>query len=66
MQDIIFKIPGFSLAQTLGCGQALRWKETAPNRFSGICDGRRLVVSQDGDIRRLHSNREEEHALRSS
>lgn len=63
MQDIIFKIPGFSLAQTLGCGQAFRWKETAPNRFAGICGSRRLVVSQDGDILRLHSIQEEDAAF---
>ncbi len=60
MQNITIDIPGFSLSQTLNCGQSFRWKETAPNQFTGICGNRQLTVSQNGTMLCLHDIREED------
>ena len=55
-------LPGFSLADTLDCGQAFRWKETGENTFSGIHRGHFLTVSQPGDRIRFDGVTEEEFA----
>ena len=46
---IVYRIPGFSLADTLDCGQAFRWEQTAPGTFAGIHRGHFLTVSQQGE-----------------
>ena len=53
-------LPGFSLSDTLDCGQAFRWEQTAENAFSGIHRGKNLTVSQDGDTVRFWGVTEEE------
>lgn len=53
-------LPGFSLADTLDCGQAFRWKQIGENTFSGIHQGHSLTVSQQGDRIRFDGVTEEE------
>ena len=53
-------LPGFSLSDTLDCGQAFRWEQTAENAFSGIHRGKNLTVSQNGDTVRFWGVTEEE------
>lgn len=38
---------GFSLADTLNCGQCFRWNETESGWFEGVVEGRFCCVSQD-------------------
>ncbi|MDR1753480.1 MAG: DNA-3-methyladenine glycosylase 2 [Eubacterium sp.] len=45
--DFYFKLPGFSLARTLFCGQAFRWKQLDDVTFFGIVDGKALKVRQE-------------------
>lgn len=42
-------IPGFSLRDTLNCGQCFRWEEQPDGSFRGIVDGREVTVLQQGD-----------------
>lgn len=42
-------LPGFSLADTLECGQCFRWRMLQPNCYEGIANGRRLIISQQGE-----------------
>jgi len=49
---ILYDVKNFDLAQTLDCGQAFRWKESAPGEFTGIAHGRRLNVKlTNGEFR---------------
>lgn len=58
--DYILKINNFDLTQTLDCGQAFRWRETTPQKFSGIAHGRRLEISREKDGLILHDVSSEE------
>lgn len=51
--DLLLKVPGFSLADTLDCGQCFRWEPTADGAFHGVHLGRPLTVSQEGDLLRF-------------
>ncbi len=42
-------LPGFSLADTLECGQCFRWRMLSPGCYEGIAGGRRLALSQQGE-----------------
>lgn len=57
--DVILTLPGFSLADTLNCGQCFRWTETN-GRFHGIAAGRTLEISQQGDQITFHNTDEAE------
>lgn len=59
MNDISFKgntaiiknVQNFSLAQTLDCGQAFRWKADENNRWNGIAGGKYIeLYENDGNI----------------
>ena len=42
-------LPGFSLAQTLCCGQAFRWREQEDGSFLGAAGAHRAVIRQRGE-----------------
>ncbi len=50
---------GFDLAQTLDCGQAFRWRETAPGLWEGAAGNRFLRLSQQGGVILFFCSREE-------
>ena len=52
-------LPGFSLRDTLFCGQSFVWEETAPDTFSGSFRGIPLTVSQKGDTVTFHHTDEQ-------
>lgn len=46
--EFIIGTENFSLADTLDCGQAFRWRECADGSFEGVAFGRYLKLRQDG------------------
>lgn len=48
-QDLIVRVPGFSLRDTLCCGQCFRWEELPDGSFRGIAKGHPLHLSQSGE-----------------
>lgn len=54
------EIKGFSLKDTLNCGQCFRWEEQPDGSFHGIVNGRNITVLQEGDILFLPDIGEEE------
>ena len=52
--DLLLEVPGFSLADTLDCGQCFRWESAADGAFHGVHRDRSLTVSQEGDFLRFH------------
>ena len=42
-------LKGFSLADTLDCGQCFRWEQNPDGSFSGMAEGRALTIRQQGD-----------------
>ena len=57
--DLLAAVPGFSLSDTLNCGQCFRWKQTG-DRFHGIHQGHPLTVSQEGELLRFYGISPEE------
>lgn len=53
-------LPGFSLADTLDCGQCFRWEALPAGGFRGIVSGRALTASQEGESLLLHGVTEED------
>lgn len=51
--------PGFSLADTLDCGQSFRW-EQRDGVYTGVSAGKMLTVKQDGDTLHLYGIRGED------
>ncbi|MGI5893184.1 MAG: DNA-3-methyladenine glycosylase family protein [Candidatus Merdivicinus sp.] len=52
--DTKIQVQGFSLADTLDCGQTFRWKQTGSHTFCGIQRGKYLKVSQEGETLIFH------------
>lgn len=57
--DLLAAVPGFSLSDTLNCGQCFRWKQTG-DRFHGIHQGHPLTISQEGELLRFYGISPEE------
>ncbi|MCL2089361.1 MAG: DNA-3-methyladenine glycosylase 2 family protein [Oscillospiraceae bacterium] len=49
MNEIIYSAPGFSLADTLDCGQCFRCEFMQDGSIYVIADGKAVMVGQDGD-----------------
>lgn len=60
MDGYQIRIKGFSLADTLDCGQAFRWEQIAPDTFCGIQRGHFLTVSQKEDVLTFHRVNEQD------
>ena len=56
---LTLEAPGFSLADTLDCGQAFRWIENGDGSFSGAAGEKFLTVRQEGSLLRLETAPEE-------
>ena len=59
--DLVAEVPGFSLADTLDCGQCFRW-ERREDGFRGVCRSRSLTVAQEGERLRFRGVSREEFA----
>lgn len=49
---------GFSLGDTLECGQCFRWERT-PEGYTGVAHGKRLTLTQQGGALQFHCTPEE-------
>lgn len=47
--DYVVTLKGYSLHDSLDCGQSFRWEESSPGRFHGIAGKHVLDVCQKGD-----------------
>ncbi len=53
-------IKGFSLRDTLSCGQSFRWREQEDKSFKGTAFGKTVTVRIEGDVFSLEGTTEEE------
>lgn len=58
-QYVTLHAPGFSLADTLNCGQSFRWEEES-GRYRGVAGRRFLEVQQKGDSLLLYNITDED------
>lgn len=47
--ETVFHISGFSLSNTLSCGQCFRFRQDGNGVFTGIVGDRKIILRQDGD-----------------
>ena len=59
------KVSGFSLRDTLNCGQCFRWEEQPDESFRGIINGKAVVARQEDDLLFLDAAEEERSFWRS-
>ncbi|MEG0541783.1 MAG: DNA glycosylase, partial [Angelakisella sp.] len=50
-----------SLADTLDCGQAFRWRRQEDGSYKGVVRGRLLHISRTGDELLLHNTTEQDY-----
>lgn len=58
--DIIVYEKDFGLDDTLDCGQAFRWKKTAPDTYEGYFLDTYLKISQNGNTFTFHDTKEKD------